>query len=105
MPTPRWEEIWPSSADSSPRMMEKSVVLPAPFGPTRPIRSSRLTCNVASANSTRSAYDFRMPDKVNMNHEFNAQQPSAKDQILSFPLLPVDCNLNLKFLANLVSTL
>ena len=28
----------------APRMMEKSVVLPAPFGPTRPMRSSRLTC-------------------------------------------------------------
>ena len=54
METPRSEEILPASADSSPRMMEKSVVLPAPFGPTSPMRSWRFTCNVASANNTRS---------------------------------------------------
>ena len=42
--------------------MEKSVDLPAPFGPTSPMRSPRLTCNEASSNSIRAAEslaDFR----------------------------------------------
>ena len=41
-------ETRPSSGEASRRMSEKSVVLPAPFGPTRPMRSPRLTCNEAS---------------------------------------------------------
>ena len=64
---PRSTEISPLSAKSWPRMIEKSVVLPAPFGPTSPMRSCRFTCNVASANNTRSPYALRMPDKVNMS--------------------------------------
>ena len=47
-------------------MIEKSVVFPAPFGPTSPMRSWRFTCSVASANNTRSPYALLMPDRVNM---------------------------------------
>src|SRR3954462_9367465 len=67
---PRSHEILPSSADSLPRIMEKSVVLPAPFGPTKPIRSSRFTCSVASANKTRSPCAFVIPDNVNIRLSF-----------------------------------
>src|SRR5688572_27894540 len=38
----------PSSGDSSPTIMRKRVVLPAPFGPTRPIRSPGLSWNDVS---------------------------------------------------------
>src|SRR5438309_2089736 len=34
-------------------MREKSVVFPAPFGPTSPMRSWRFTCNDTSANNVR----------------------------------------------------
>src|SRR5205814_8408762 len=34
-------------------MKEKSVVFPAPFGPTRPMRSWRFTCSDTSANNVR----------------------------------------------------
>src|SRR5215471_16892975 len=42
--------ISPSSGDSSPTIMRKTVVLPAPFGPTSPIFSPGLSWNEASTN-------------------------------------------------------
>src|SRR5207248_6609743 len=39
MVMPRSSETWPSSGGSWPEIIRKSVVLPAPFGPTRPIFS------------------------------------------------------------------
>jgi len=39
---------WPSSGCSSPAIMRKSVVLPAPFGPTNPTFSPVLSWNDAS---------------------------------------------------------
>src|SRR5438477_7261555 len=45
--------ILPESGDSFPRMRARSVDFPAPFGPTRPIRSPRFTCTEASANKVR----------------------------------------------------
>src|SRR5882672_2950981 len=39
MVMPRSRETWPSSGSSWPEIIRKSVVLPAPFGPTRPIFS------------------------------------------------------------------
>src|ERR1035441_6400102 len=64
--TPRSRLILPSSGDSVPRMMEKSVVFPAPFGPTSPMRSARFTCSAASANKTCPPYALLMPERVNM---------------------------------------
>src|SRR5258705_12052110 len=40
----------PSSTDSSPTIMRKSVVFPEPFGPTRPTFSPGLSWNDASTN-------------------------------------------------------
>ena len=41
----------PASADSSPARMRRSVDLPVPFGPTRPVRSPLPRVNVASVKS------------------------------------------------------
>ena len=57
---------WPESADSSPRMMEKSVDFPAPFGPTSPMRSSRFTCRVTSSNNTLPPYALLISESVNI---------------------------------------
>lgn len=43
----------PSSGISLPRMSEKRVVFPAPFGPTNPTRSSRLSWRLTSWKRTR----------------------------------------------------
>ena len=48
----------PSSGDASPKMSEKRVDFPAPFGPTRPIRSSRLIWRETSLKSVRPAKDL-----------------------------------------------
>src|SRR3954449_1995314 len=49
-------ETSPSSGDSSPTIMRKSVVLPAPFGPTRPARSPGLSWNEASTKTSWRPY-------------------------------------------------
>src|SRR5215813_215208 len=42
----------PSSGSSSPTTMRNNVVLPAPFGPTRPTFSPGLSWNEASTNTS-----------------------------------------------------
>src|SRR5437588_418027 len=49
-------ETSPSSADSSPTIMRKSVVLPEPFGPTRPARSPGLSWKDASTKTSCRPY-------------------------------------------------
>src|SRR4051812_1758311 len=51
MVMPRSSETWPSSGSSCPEIIRKSVVLPAPFGPTRPIFSP--FCRAAEASMKR----------------------------------------------------
>src|SRR5262245_4198178 len=75
---PRSREISPASEDSWPRMIENSVVLPAPLGPTNPMRSPRFTCRVASLNSVRPPNDLAIPDSVNMRGYFSATVPASK---------------------------
>src|SRR5438094_2305926 len=48
----------PESGSSSPAIMRRSVVLPAPFGPQRPTRSLSVICQVTSSSSTRSPNDL-----------------------------------------------
>src|SRR5438067_13046760 len=48
--------ITPSSALSSPLIMRKSVVLPAPFGPTSPAFSPGLSWKEASTKTTWRPY-------------------------------------------------
>ena len=53
----------PSSGDSSPTIMRKSVVLPAPFGPTSPTFSPGLSWKEASTKSTCRPYCLLMREK------------------------------------------
>ena len=53
-------EIAPSSADSSPTIIRKSVVLPDPFGPTRPTFSPGLSWKEASTKTSCLPYCLEM---------------------------------------------
>src|SRR5947207_10105714 len=53
----------PSSADSSPAIIRKSVVLPAPFGPTSPARSPGLSWKEASTKTTCRPYCLLTEEK------------------------------------------
>ena len=53
----------PSSGPSSPTIMRKSVVLPAPFGPTRPTFSPGLSWKEASTKRTCRPYCLLMRAK------------------------------------------
>ena len=50
----------PSSGASSPMIMRKIVVLPAPFGPTSPTFSPGFSWNEASTNSSCLPYCLLM---------------------------------------------
>ena len=50
--------IWPLSGDVSPRINENNVDLPAPLGPTNPIRLPRLTWSETSSNRVRPLKDL-----------------------------------------------
>src|SRR6266404_1457566 len=58
--------IVPLSGETSPRINEKSVDLPAPFGPTNPIRLPRLTWSDTSSKSARPAKDFESWETVSI---------------------------------------
>src|SRR5689334_17772875 len=53
----------PSSADSSPVIMRKIVVLPAPFGPTRPTFSPGLSWKDVSTKRTCRPYCLLMRER------------------------------------------
>src|SRR5581483_4229517 len=73
----------PASGDDSPRMSEKSVDLPAPFGPTNPMRSPRFTCNEASSKSVRPANDLETRDNVSITKggDFRGDHPGAQVEV------------------------
>src|SRR5437763_1793209 len=58
--------IVPLSRETSPRINENNVDLPAPFGPTNPIRSPRLTWSETSSKSARPAKDFESCETVSI---------------------------------------
>src|SRR5438270_492143 len=58
--------IVPLSGEVSPRINENKVDLPAPFGPTNPIRSPRLTWSDTSSKSARPAKDFESCETVSI---------------------------------------
>src|ERR1051325_4950312 len=53
----------PSSGDSSPTIIRKSVVLPEPFGPTRPTFSPGLSWKDASTKRIWRPYCFEIREK------------------------------------------
>ena len=57
-------ETSPSSGVSSPAIIRKSVVLPAPFGPTRPTFSPGLSWNEASTKRTCLPYCLLTREKA-----------------------------------------
>ena len=59
-------ETSPSSGCSSPVIIRNSVVLPAPFGPTRPTFSPGLSCIEASTKRIWRPYCFEMLVRVIM---------------------------------------
>ena len=54
--------IVPLSGSSNPASMRRSVVLPAPFGPQSPTRSSSETCHDTRSSRTRSPKRFVRPE-------------------------------------------
>src|SRR5437764_9863903 len=58
--------IVPLSGETSPRRRANKVDLPAPFGPTNPIRSPRLTWSDTSSKSARPAKDFESCETVSI---------------------------------------
>ena len=54
------------SGDSLRKTRAKRVDLPAPFGPTSPIRSPRLTCKDTSSNNVRPANALQTPEMLNI---------------------------------------
>src|SRR6266545_1489529 len=69
--------IWPASGSSRPASMRRSVVLPAPFGPERPMRSRFFTCQETSARRTRSPYRFDSPSTWIMGSGDDLQEVQA----------------------------
>src|SRR5215472_14322307 len=51
----------PASGSSSPASRRSSVDLPAPFGPTSPIRARGGTTRLTSSRTTSAPYDFVTP--------------------------------------------
>ena len=86
---PRSRITLPSSGEFSPSTSENSVDLPAPFGPTRPMRSPRLTCNEALRKSTRPPNDLVRLESVSMEsnpprkrtHTLLAGRPTRKGRV------------------------
>src|SRR5882672_1610667 len=57
---------WPASAATSPQIIATVVVLPAPFGPSRPTISPRPTSKPAPATTARPPYDLFRPLTLNI---------------------------------------
>src|SRR3989449_8179175 len=68
--------IVPLSGETSPRRSANKVDLPAPFGPTNPIRSPRLTWSETSSKSAGPANDFESWETVSTTE--SAQCPLVR---------------------------
>src|SRR4051812_34368912 len=64
-------ETSPSSGSSSPTTMRKSVVFPAPLGPTRPTFSPGLSWNDASTNTSCLPYCLLILEKEIIQFQAN----------------------------------
>src|SRR5205807_4579118 len=76
--------IVPLSGETSPRRSANKVDLPAPLGPTNPIRSPRLTWSDTSSKSARPANDFESCETVSITE-------SAQCSLVRCPAQLVTC--------------
>src|SRR6185503_13916206 len=79
----------PSSGDSSPTIIRKTVVLPAPFGPTSPARSPGFSWNEASTN--RICFPYCLPTsmkEIMVRPEYPAGSVGAFEQFLEARQFP-----------------
>src|SRR5512134_3857943 len=74
--------IEPSSGSSRPASILSSVVLPAPFGPDRPMRSRFLTCQDTSSSRTRSPYRLVRPSTWIMGSEGRGRSSGRQAQVV-----------------------
>src|SRR5688572_31655596 len=65
----------PSSGDSSPVIIRKMVVLPAPFGPTRPTFSPGLSWKEVSTKSTCRPYCLLMRERESTRNYLKCEEP------------------------------
>src|SRR6185437_8910486 len=68
-------ETSPSSGSSSPMIMRKSVVLPAPFGPTSPTFSPGFNWNDASTKTSCLPYCLLMLERAIIQKNQASRQP------------------------------
>jgi hypothetical protein len=80
--------IVPLSGETSPRINENSVDLPAPLGPTKPIRSPRLTWSETSSKSARPAKDFESWETVSITESAQCSLVRRPAQLLVARLMP-----------------
>src|SRR5437879_4541088 len=76
--------IVPLSGETSPRRSANKVDLPAPLGPTNPIRSPRLIWSDTSSKSARPAKDFESCETVSIAE-------SAQCPLVRYPAQLVTC--------------
>src|SRR6266403_3969336 len=75
--------IAPLSGETSPRRSANNVDLPAPLGPTNPIRSPRLTWSETSSKSARPAKDFESRETVSIAESAQCPLVRCPVQLLS----------------------
>src|SRR6266513_359058 len=78
--------IVPLSGETSPRRSENKVDLPAPFGPTNPIRSPRLTWSDTSSKTARPAKDFESCETVSIAESAQCSLVQRLAQLFAFNL-------------------
>src|SRR2546429_1549918 len=84
--------IVPLSGETSPRRSENKVDLPAPLGPTNPIRSPRLTWSDTSSKSARPAKDFESCETVSIAESAKCSLVQRPAQPLNHEWTPMNTN-------------
>src|SRR5213080_3067911 len=77
---------------TSPRRSENKVDLPAPLGPTNPIRSPRLTWSETSSNSARPAKDFESCETVSITESAQCSLVRCPAQLVNHESTRMDTN-------------
>src|SRR5207244_6704055 len=81
--------IVPLSGEASPSRSANNVDLPAPLGPTNPIRSPRLTWSETSSKSGRPAKDFESCETVSIVESAQCSLVRCPAQLLNHEQTPL----------------